>query len=96
MYKSVAEVKCQSGHQKRKVAVLLNRQGFSQGEPHGFHSTNKEIHMANYMVPDATNTPDASDAPEASQNTVAQTTVPMFACFSLKCFSLKLITPNRI
>ena len=48
VYKSVAEV---SGHQKRNVAVLLNGQGFSWGEPHGFHSTKKKIHVANFTYP---------------------------------------------
>ena len=35
-----------NGHPKREAAVLLNGQGFSRGEPHGFCSTKKEIHVA--------------------------------------------------
>ena len=65
VYKSVTKV---SGHQKRNAAVLLNGQGFSRGEPHGFHSTKKEIHVANFTYPTATDTPDAADAPKASRN----------------------------
>ena len=36
-----------NGHPKREAAVLVNGQGFSRGEPHGFHLTKKEIHVAN-------------------------------------------------
>ena len=34
--------------------MLFNGQGFSRGEPHDFHSTKKEKHVAKYAVGDDT------------------------------------------